>query len=73
MSLFVSVVFRHVVEAVDLRVSCQLSDRLVSILHALISAQDNGSRHLGLGDNAGHDTSTDRHLTGERALLVDAV
>jgi len=43
------------------------------MLNALVSSQNDGSRHFGLGDDAGHDTSTDRHLTSERALLVDAV
>ena len=73
MSLFVSVVFGDVVEAAEQIHMSFLSLYSELIFHALVSSQDNGSRHLCLGDNAGHDTSTDRHLTSERALLVDAV
>lgn len=36
----------------------------------VVPADDNGTSHLGRYNAAGQDTSTDRDITGERALLV---
>ena len=36
----------------------------------VIPADDNGAGHLGGDDAAGEDTSTDRDVAGEGALLV---
>merc|ERR1719229_236681 len=39
----------------------------------VIPPDDDGSVHLHLGDDAGQDTSTNPHVAGEGALLVDIV
>lgn len=39
--------------------------------HALFSADDDGSGHLRLGDDAGQDSASDGDLAGEWALLVN--
>lgn len=37
----------------------------------VLPSDDDGARHLGRHDLAGKDATTDRDLSGERALLVD--
>jgi hypothetical protein len=37
----------------------------------VVHAHDDGAVHLGRLDDTGQDAATDRHVAGERALLVD--
>jgi len=37
----------------------------------VVATNDNSALHLGLADHAGQDASTDPHITGPGALLVD--
>ena len=39
----------------------------------VITADDDSSLHLGLGDDTSQDSTTNSHIAGEGALLIDVV
>ena len=39
----------------------------------IVSPDDDGAVHLHLGDDPSQDATSDRHMAGERALLVNVV
>jgi len=58
--------------AVDAHVAVTLLETAV-FAHKVqvVAPNDNGALHLGLADHAGQNATTDPHITGPGALLVD--